>query len=190
MRKIVLALPFLLALSGTAAAEDGWYAGIGTGLSFWEDTSNHDEVESDSRSVPYVSLFVGRSVGSFRFEGELFTVEEPLHGLNFGGHRFSLDGHFLPVVAGFANVWYDHDLNGTVSIYAGGGVGAALIYGLGDLDLTPGVQVGTGIGIALSDTATVDLGVRYRWFWPTDVDHHTVAYDTFTPVLSLRVALP
>ncbi len=195
----------LILLNGQAlAANDA--IGLKVGMTWWNDTSNSDELEASSANGYLGGISYDRTydlseetlLSNIRLELELtYTIEE-IHGANPDGRRspntrdFGNGDEYLHVGSLMANVWptiwetqyLDLDLN--LELYGGGGLGGTLLHTLDDTAVTPSWQVGAGVLIGLDENWSVDVGYRYLSIWPTKIDGLEAEYDRHTALIGLR----
>lgn len=187
LSKAAALVALLAGSAGIAHATDGWYLQGTAGYSFDGDVDTAPGVSYDWRKgelgddwVGAVSLGYGLSNG-LRLEGEVAYRDneiDPIPSVT------SLDG---ADAGGSATVWsamlnfiYDFNKDGVVQPYLGVGVGAAQVnleltdadppptYFIDDEDVVFAHQFLAGLGFALSDRLTLDIG--YRYFAANDLE--------------------
>ena len=187
---VVLSCIFILFLSTSVFAAEGPYISGNIGMSWLmdSDTGNAaEEVEFDTSFV--LGAAIGYDFGYGRSEVEVgyrshniddWSGEGDVTALNFllnGYYDFHNDTAFTPYV-GFGLGFAYMDLH-DVEI---GGVS----YGDDD-DIEFAYQLGGGVGYAISETLTAEIG--YRYFATTDVEIHStdvVEYDSHNISLAIR----
>jgi outer membrane protein OmpA-like peptidoglycan-associated protein len=148
-----LALAVLMASSaGVANATEGWYGRLDVGTSLdgeIDDSFTSYDIEDDF--VASVGAGYGFSNG-FRLEGAIDRRENEITGLGSSAESW----------AGMANLFYDFNRGGRFQPYVGAGIGYTSID-IGTFEDNEGVayQGIAGIGYAMSENATLDVGYRY-----------------------------
>lgn len=110
-----------------------------------------------------VSLSAGKLVTeNWRMEGELSYRYN-----NFGeiGREFGGFGFGISSTSFIGNAWYDFPTYGGIHPYMGGGAGLSLLtlrmtHGKNDSNVVPVGQLGTGLGLNLTDTVMLTLDYR------------------------------
>ena len=155
---------------------DAWYVTLFGGGAFG---FGHSNVDNDIQEIDLKDGFtVGGAIGTqiapgLRFEGEISYVrnENDRTREDVNDPFDNLPGH-TDIVYFLANLWKDVDL-GPVSIYAGGGLGPALLHVSGnpnvgsvswsdEAKLALGGQLGAGFRFGLTDRVSLDAGYRFK----------------------------
>lgn len=188
MRKTIapVAATFLLTLSvpPLATAADN-YAFV-EGQVFWSfDRSNHDEVEFGNEPGGGIAVGYGHrhyldNHWSIDAEGQIIGQVIPLHGRN-DKREATADGRNFWLAGLTINAWPAYALDDQWSLYAGGGVGPAVITAFGSSSFTGLVIGGGGVRYAMTDALTLDVGGRYYWTVPVRVNGAKSEYDSFGP---------
>jgi OOP family OmpA-OmpF porin len=151
MRTLALAA-LLSALSvGAAQATEGWYGRVDVGYSF-DGEVEIDDTAHDLEDDWMADVGVGYGfMNGFRAEGELAYRTNEIE-------VFSED---VEVWSLMANLFYDFNRGGRFQPYLGVGVGYAQGEALGEEEEGLAWQGLAGVGIELSDRATLDIGYRF-----------------------------
>jgi OOP family OmpA-OmpF porin len=151
MRTLALAA-LLSALSvGAAQATEGWYGRIDVGYTV-DGEIELDDTDFDLEDDWMADVGVGYGfMGGFRAEGELA----------YRNNDIDLISDEVEVWSLMANLFYDFNRGGRFQPYLGAGVGFAQLETLGEDEDSWGWQGLAGVGIELSDRATLDIGYRY-----------------------------
>ena len=177
----------LLALSlGLAGCGGTPYVAAGGGAQIWPDRSNHDRLEADAAPGVSASLAGGLQLSWGRAELELAHRINGIHGRNPDGFELSAEDD-LHASSATLNVWPEVRLTNWASLYVGGSAGPALIQALGDQAVTVSLQGGAGVVLRPAERIFLDLGYRYFWTKPVDVDGLRSEFDTHGPQLRLGV---
>ncbi len=208
MRKLLstLAVAALLAgYAGGAQATEGWYVRADIGYSMdgeapvnsFYDYYDYEYYQSEWESGEVVDLhddwMVDAGLGfafenGFRAEAELARRTNEIESLDFDYYSSSsIDNIFATSL--MVNGFYDFNRDGQISPYVGLGVGWAKVDAGEDDDSKLAWQAMAGVGVALSERLTVDLG--YRHFETDDLDYVTVpaGYEHEAVTLGLRYQL-
>jgi opacity protein-like surface antigen len=182
MRIATLALLLLSGCQGT------YVAGMG-GTQRWPDTNNSDDVEAATDPGWMAGVAAGQRLAfdgwHLRLEGELAHRQNDVHGRN--NPRVSgIDalGEEIDVTSLLVNAWPGWRIYGPVSLYAGGGLGAARVDTFGEDEYGLAGQIGLG-STADWGQWTLDIGYRYFAVTPTNHDGAEATYDSHGPVLKL-----
>lgn len=180
-KSAVAAFALLAGLGAPAHAADGWYGQAAIGYTFdgevetspGDDEYDWGDVDLDEGWMGAGAIGYGFANG-FRAEGEIAyrandleaTAEaDPLLGADLGGEA--------DVWSAMLNLYYDFNRSGRWQPYVGVGVGAAQVnveladadppptYTLDDDDTVAAYQVLIGVGVAINERLTLDLGYRY-----------------------------
>ena len=162
------------------------YVAAGGGTQLWPDRSNHDRLEADADPGAAASLAGGLQFDWGRAELELSHRVNRLHGHNPAGQERAAEGD-LHASAATANAWPELRLTDWASLYVGGGAGAALLQTGGDEAVTLALQAGAGVVFRPTERFFLDLGYRYVWTDPVEVDGLRSEYDAHGPMLRLGV---
>ena len=177
----------LLALSlGLAGCGGTPYVAAGGGVQLWPDRSNHDRLEADAAPGLGTSLAGGLQLPWGRAEVEISHRVNGIHGRNGDGLELSVEDD-LHATGATLNLWPELPLTDWASLYAGAGAGPALLQALGDRAVTLGVQAGAGVVLRPSDRVFLDLGYRYLWTLPVDLDGLRAEFDAHGPQLRVGV---
>lgn len=118
------------------------------------------ENEYDQGSGGY--LILGRDPkGPWRQELELKLIKNDLDSSTLTNGAPSNMGDDIENTSLMLNIWRDFNHEGRVKPYIGGGIGYTQIDTNSDEDEVPGFQLGTGLGIGLTDRLSVNVGYRY-----------------------------
>lgn len=191
----------LIAMSGTALAEEGYYLGIGGGGSYVHD----DEFESGGADTSVEYDWGYAAVGSLGYKYDNGLRSE----LELGYRKNDIDdiggvgaGGDVGTMSAMLNVLYDFDISETaLDTYIGAGAGVARIdydsVGVGgvttlnDNDTVPAVQAIVGASYAVAEST--DLFLNYQYFHPINVDFRDTAgnrletdYDSSTILAGLK----
>lgn len=177
------AVAFLVTVS-PALAQDRYvsgalgYAGSSTyDFSFVSNTTSNSIAYTTDLSSGY---FVSVAVGWENLAGPGTRAEIELSHLSFGSFGDYVSEFFrgigpsgrITATTLFGNVWYDHDMDSSLTPYVGGGIGLSILDGdfavtngvgqqFNGSDVGIGVQLGIGVRTPLSDGMTLDIGYRY-----------------------------
>jgi OOP family OmpA-OmpF porin len=151
MRTLALAA-LLSALSvGAAQATEGWYGRVDVGYSI-DGEIELDDTDFDLEDDWMADVGVGYGfMGGFRGEAELA----------YRNNDIDLISDEVEVWSLMANLFYDFNRGGRFQPYLGVGAGFAQLETLGEDEDSWGWQGLAGVGIELSDRATLDIGYRY-----------------------------
>jgi OOP family OmpA-OmpF porin len=151
MRTLALAA-LLSALSvGAAQATEGWYGRVDVGYSI-DGEIELDDTDFDLEDDWMADIGVGYGfMGGFRGEAELA----------YRNNDIDLISDEVEVWSLMANLFYDFNRGGRFQPYLGVGAGFAQLETLGEDEDSWGWQGLAGVGIELSDRATLDIGYRY-----------------------------
>lgn len=179
----------LLVCLAPAALAGEPYAFVEGGVGWSPDKSNSDEVEFGNEPGGSLAGGVGYQLPladhwRVNVEGQLTGQIIPLHGRNDTGEE-TADGKYFGLIGMTANAWPEFAFDEHWSLYIGGGVGPAGIRAFGDWSATMLVIAGGGVRYAPNETISLDLGGRYWWTRPVDVDGARSTYDTAGPTFRL-----
>ena len=177
-------------LTGCAAeVEPLTYAELEGGISTWDDTSNDDEVESDSDDHLYFGGSVGReygwSLGKLRLGGALVTHIEETHGANDPPFK-SERNETGTVTSLMLNVQPVFRIYGPIFVSLRARAGPALASFFGDEDVTYGLEGAGMLGFEYSGWAVYG-GYRYFDAGSTDHDGFEANYESHGPFLGLSL---
>lgn len=174
LRNLILSVS-LFAISSNAFA-DGPYVGGALGWSFSEQTSNSDTFEVGTAQGLTGSLFGGYKWDNIynlnhRLEFETNYRSFEMHGYNANGNEESATGD-LNLWSNFVNYWAGYNLTEPLEIYAGGGVGFAVVdmsnfktsitnTHVNDTDVAFSWQVGAGFNYKIDKHWVATTGYRY-----------------------------
>ncbi|HET9230484.1 MAG TPA: outer membrane beta-barrel protein [Vitreimonas sp.] len=148
-----LALAALLSALGVGAAQatEGWYGRVDVGYTV-DGEIELDDTDFDLEDDWMADVGVGYGfMGGFRAEGELA----------YRNNDIDLIDDEVEVWSLMANLFYDFNRGGRFQPYLGVGAGFAQLETLGEDEDSWGWQGLAGVGIELSDRATLDIGYRY-----------------------------
>ncbi|HYD72120.1 MAG TPA: outer membrane beta-barrel protein [Candidatus Binatia bacterium] len=148
-----LALAALLSALGVGAAQatEGWYGRVDVGYTV-DGEIELDDADFDLEDDWMADVGVGYGfMGGFRGEAELA----------YRNNDIDLIDDEVEVWSLMANLFYDFNRGGRFQPYLGVGAGFAQLETLGEDEDSWGWQGLAGVGIELSDRATLDIGYRY-----------------------------
>ena len=183
MMYVRLLAPAALALlaSAPAVAQDGTYVAGSVGYTFADDFGSNVGIEADIEDGYAVTGAVGRSFGALRGE-----IEGSYRRSSVGEARglgFAVDGAGdVSALSAMANLYFDPAFAfGPVRPYVGGGIGVSRFkahdveaVGVAGFGPISGSETGfawqlmAGVGLAISEQATLTAG--YRYFATPDVE--------------------
>ena len=162
---------FALALIFTAsyASAEGLYARGSIGASLVDDStvtvqgySGSAEIEFDTGLL--FSAAIGSDLGNnTRVEGEVSYMTADVDRIVAGGLYIDLADE-VNVLSLLVNCYYDIETGSTMTPFIGAGIGVANVEVEGDGsedDTVFAYQAGAGIGYAVNDSTTLELGYRY-----------------------------
>ena len=173
----------LFTVSSTTHAQDLYFSG-NVGLAIPSDSDldypglpGNPEVESDNGLA--LALAAGYDFGNTRLECELTYQENDLDQAGYAGNDYDLCGD-TSSFALLVNGYYDFVNQSRFTPFLSAGVGVAevkvrdgevngtAITDIDDEDRVMAFQFSAGVGIAVSETLTVD--VKYRYFGTEDAE--------------------
>ena len=196
LKKVALLVALCVCLSTPAMSADGPYLGINAGVTSTVDS----DVSAEGITVEDVFSFdsgyavggaLGYKIGMGRIEAELGYKSADLDKATVLGYSLTAsDGEKISVLSLMANGYIDFDASPAVKPYLMGGIGMANITledNTDDLDDTVfAYQVGLGLGFALNDRFTLDLGYRYMGTADPTFDGVDVTYASHNVLAGLR----
>ena len=196
IKKVALLVALCVCLSTPAMSADGPYLGINAGVTSTVDS----DVSAEGITVEDVFSFdsgyavggaLGYKIGMGRIEAELGYKSADLDKATVLGYSLTAsDGEKISVLSLMANGYIDFDASPAVKPYLMGGIGMANITledNTDDLDDTVfAYQVGLGLGFALNDRFTLDLGYRYMGTADPTFDGVDVTYASHNVLAGLR----
>lgn len=179
----------MIASVPAAAAASDWYAFAEAGTMWSFRRSNHDEVEFGDEPGGSIAAGLGRRYSldnrwRLAAEGQLIGQVIPLHGRN-DKREATADGREFWLAGVTVNGWPEYALSDRCSLYAGGGLGPAIIAAFGSSTTTLLAIAGVGVRLQANDELTLDLGGRYYWTAPADLEGARSEYDSFGPSFRL-----
>lgn len=187
----------LAAILAATPALAGPYAFVQGGIVDWPATSNHDEIEADSKKGGSLAVGGGWRLDlndrvSLGIEGKLGASANGIHGYNPDGHKNSadhMDGNTLVATSLMLNARPAFHLYGPVSVYALAGAGGAHLSALDDTAITPAWQIGGGLEVDVIDwlDAPVSVAAGVRHFQAMETDLAGANADFRTLGAQLRV---
>jgi opacity protein-like surface antigen len=203
---------FMLLLSSTVFAVEGLYISGNAGYSLLSDSQLHET--SGSLTVTTDAEFdadfiIGAAIGKVMDQGRIelaldYKSYEVEKFKNFNATGFGNLGDFtgtgdVTILSLLINGFYDIDMESPVAPYIGAGIGFAHIdleditiagYSLGNSDDTVfAFQLGTGIGFAIDESITIDVGYRYFRTEDPEFDGTEAKINTHDFILGLRKVL-
>lgn len=178
MNKTLASLALLIGLGFSTASAEPYISGaIGLGVpGGMEIEEVEDAIEYDTGLA--LAAAVGYDFGDMRLEGELSYLSSDVDSiLDVPTEDIGIDDYEMSLTSLMANGYYDIDLNAAgISPYLMGGIGITIADAKLEYDNITyegdetyfAFQLGTGVGIAVSDKLDLDLG--YRYFRPTGIE--------------------
>jgi len=171
----------LLSCGASARAQDGTYVAASVGYTFADDFGSSVGVEADIEDGYAIIGAVGRSFGVLRGEVEASYRESGVGEARGLGLAVEGAGD-VSALSAMANLYFDPALTfGALKPYVGGGIGVSRFkardveaVGVAGLGPISGSETGfawqlmAGVGVAISEQATLTAG--YRYFATPDVE--------------------
>lgn len=186
MKRTGLAMVLLLMCAAVARA-DGFYLGAGGGASFMQDSTLYNpEISSNALVMSFDPGYMFNAVAGYRwmilrFEGEFVYQKNDVDSISGPNSTYSRDGD-VTGIGGLANAWVDLATDSIVSVYIGGGVGFMNVKisnpAISVNDSQFAWQVGTGLGFALTQQLTLDVG--FRLLATSDLEYNGKKVEYFT----------
>lgn len=197
MNKTLASLALLIGLGFSTASAKPYISGtIGLGMpGGMEIEEVEDAVEYDTGLA--LAAAVGYDFGDVRLEGELSYLSSDVDSiLDVPTELWGFDDYKTSLTSLMANGYYDIDLNTAgISPYLMGGIGLTIADFKFEYDNTTyesdetyfAFQLGTGVGIAVSDKLDLDLG--YRYFRPTGTEFEEYNWEASISVHKFMAGL-
>lgn len=164
------------------------YVALRGGTQVWNDQSNSDPLESGSEPGWAAGLAIGDEAGlsdlglpksdfALDIEVEALHRRESLHGRNHGPQHDTADGRYLDLTTMGANLWPGWQATRWLTLYGGGGGGAAFAQALGNTNWAPFWQVGGGLRVNATPALSFELGERSIWIEDVRLRGYRASYD-------------
>lgn len=194
LKKVALLVGLCVCLSTPAISADGPYVGLNVGVTSTVDSDLTDSGFSGEASFDSgfaVGGAFGYKTGMGRIEAEIGYKSADADKLSVGGFSVqATDGEKFTILSVMANGYIDIDASPAVKPYLMGGIGMATITmedNFSDEDDTVlAYQVGLGVGFALNDKMTLDLGYRYMGTSDPDFNGTEATYASHNVLAGLR----
>lgn len=195
LKKVALLAGLCVCLATPAMSADGPYFGLNAGITSTVDSDFTEPgfaAEASFDSGYAVGGALGYKMGMGRIEAEIGYKSADADKLSAYGYSVNAtDGEKLTLLSLMANGYIDLDTSPTVKPYLVGGIGMATITledNWDDQDDTVfAYQVGLGVGFALNDKMTLDLGYRYMGTADPNFNGVDATYASHNVLAGLRV---
>lgn len=175
---------------GTTAFAQGFYVGgqLGAGAGGGDDVSFGADLVLDTG--PFVDLFVGKSFGNVRIEGEYAFRQNDMDTWNSIPIPGEMMSHAL-----MGNLYYDFGTASGIRPYVGAGLGFADVtldstfYATNDSDTTFALQVMGGVAFPMSGNLMMTLDLRVITASPRFVDGFGFSYEQEYTIGSFAIGL-
>jgi opacity protein-like surface antigen len=196
LKKVALLVGICACLSTPAMSADGPYFGLSAGVTSTVDSDLTEpgfSAEASFDTGLAVSGALGYKTGMGRIEAEIGYKSADANNISAYGYSQALsDGEKFNILSLMANGYIDIDASPAVKPYLMGGIGMANITmedNWGDEDDNVfAYQVGLGIGFALNNKMTLDLGYRYMGTSDPDFNGVKATYASHNVLAGLRFA--
>ncbi len=196
-KKIAIAAAALVTtMASSALAADGPYIGGYLGMANLSDSTLEQEgfipAELSFDSGLGFGFVLGTKNDGVRIEAEVARKSNDLDQFSVVGFGSEEGQGDVSATSLMINVFKDIDTQGAMTPYFGGGIGFsnldAEIFGVSADDTVFSYQFGAGLGIAMSEKATLDFG--YRYFATADPDFEGIEaeYDSHNFNIGLRTS--
>ena len=146
------------------------YLVLYSGNSSWKNTSNSNQIESGTEGWG-IGITLGKEyLPSLSIEFDASYRNNPMHGVNFGNKRLSIDGNDLNILNLGLNLKYKYNLSDQLNIYVFGGPGLAFFKNNNSknarsidfkTESLSTIQTGIGANYMFSENWGLILGYRY-----------------------------
>jgi len=189
-------------LTSSVFAMDGMYLSGNIGLTILNDSDLNVPgitIETEFDSGLDVNGAIGAAFGQARIEVEVAYRTNDIDNFEVLGIDVPGGGD-VSALSGLVNAFYDIKTESAFTPYVGGGLGVAIVE-IDDMsvvgipvsgsedDTVFAYQLGGGIGYAINDKLTVDLGYRYFATDDPDFDGIEAEYDSHNVTIGIRFAL-
>ncbi len=174
---MVAAAAIMLAASpGFAAKSYKHYVKVSGKYSMMGDMDITNRLQVDSDDGYGFGGAIGTQMEMFRIEAELATQKNDINALEVGDDKvaFAQSGDSR-IDTALVNAFFDIPLAGGLSMYAGGGAGAAIVtvnlYDLDSDDTVFAYKFAAGLSYAFTPEMGADLGYEYLATEDVELDH-------------------
>jgi len=202
---VMLGCIIMLMSAFSVLAADGVYISGNIGLAYLSDSDLSTAavpgivVETEFDYGLNVNGAMGFVVGQGRMEIEVAYRTNDIDSFSVIGVSVPGGGD-VTALSGLLNAFYDIKTDSAITPYLGGGIGVAnveidnlSILGIpfpgSEDDTVFAYQLGGGIGYAINDTMTVDLGYRYFATADPDFNGTEVEYGSHNVTIGIRFGL-
>lgn len=192
-KKVALLAVLCVCLSTPAMSADGPYFGLNAGITSTVDSDLTEpgftgEMSFDSGYA--IGAALGNKIGMGRIEAEIGYKSADMDKITAYGQDVKIDSGDISVLSLMANGYIDFDASPTIKPYLMGGLGLAQITAKIDVDdeddTVFAYQAGLGVGFALNDKMTLDLGYRYMGTSDPDFNGSKATYASHNVLAGLR----